>query len=303
MNNDTWTAADVPGQTGRVAVVTGGNRGLGYEVAALLARHGVSVVLAVRDAERGRMAAASIARAVPGADVVVQPVDLARQDSVRRAAAAIRSRYDRIDLLINNAGVMYTPRQTTVDGFELQLATNYLGHFTLTGLLLDRLLATPGSRVVNVSSLGHRIRARIDFNDLQSVGTYDRIAAYGRSKLALLMFTYELARRLSTTDTTIAVAAHPGSANTGLFYNSPLPIRIALAAMSPLFQTPRMGALPLLRAATGHGVANGEFYGPRLMGFRGYPVLARSSHESHDVELQSRLWKISERLTRVSYPV
>jgi len=303
MSNDKWTAADVPGQTGRVAVVTGANTGLGYEVATVLASRGASVVLAVRDAERGRLAVANIARAVPGADLVVQPVDLARQDSVRRAAAAIRSRYDRIDLLINNAGVMYTLRQTTVDGFELQLATNYLGHFTLTGLLLDRLLATPDSRVVNVSSLGHRIRAGIDFNDLQSVGSYDRIGAYGRSKLALLMFTYELARRLSTRGTTIAVAAHPGSANTTLFHNAPLPIRIALAAMSPLFQTPHMGALPLLRAATGQGVANGEFYGPRLMGFRGYPVLARSSHESHDAELQARLWKISEQLTRVSYPV
>ena len=195
--SEKWTERDVPEQQGRVAVVTGANTGLGFETARVLAARGASVVLAVRDVEKGKQAAARIAETAPGADLTVQELDLTSLESVRAAAAELRARHPRIDLLINNAGVMYTPRQTTRDGFELQFGTNHLGHFALTGLLLDLLLPVPGSRVVTVSSLGHRIRARIHFDDLQWERSYDRVAAYGQSKLANLMFTYELQRRLT----------------------------------------------------------------------------------------------------------
>src|SRR6266567_2511837 len=192
-----WTSDDVPGQRGRLAVVTGANTGLGFETARVLAARGASVVLAVRDTDKGKAAAARIAVTAPGATVTVQPLDLASLESIRAAAAELRARHPRIDLLVNNAGVMFPPKQTTVDGFELQLGTNHLGHFALTGLLLEQMLPVPGSRVVTVSSLAHRLRARINFGDLQSERSYRRVAAYGQSKLANLMFTYELHRRLS----------------------------------------------------------------------------------------------------------
>src|SRR6266496_311966 len=222
-----WTSDDVPGQHGRLAVVTGANTGLGFETARVLAARGASVVLAVRDTEKGKRAAARIAGTAPGANVTVQPLDLASLDSIRAAAAELRARHPRIDVLINNAGVMFTPRQATRDGFELQFGTNHLGHFALTGLLLEQMLPVPGSRVVTVSSLAHRIGARINFGDLQGERSYRRVAAYSQSKLANLMFTYELARRLSGAGTTIAVAAHPGLAGTELARYTP-----AIAAFS-----------------------------------------------------------------------
>src|SRR6516164_2966666 len=220
--NAKWTSEDVPGQQGRLAVVTDANTGLGFETAQVLAARGASVVLAVRDIEKGKRAAARIAGTAPGADVMVQHLDLTSLDSIRAAAGELRARHPRIDLLINNAGVMFTPRQATRDGFELQLGTNHLGHFALTGLLLEQMLPVPGSRVVTVSSTAHRLRARINFGDLQGERSYRRVAAYSQSKLANLMFTYELHRRLSgAAATTIAVAAHPGLANTELTRNSP----------------------------------------------------------------------------------
>ena len=298
-----WTSDDVPGQHGRVAVVTGANTGLGFETARVLAARGASVVLAVRDTEKGKAAAARIAGAAPGADVTVQHLDLACLESIRAAAAELRARHPAIDLLINNAGVMFTPQQTTGDGFELQLGTNHLGHFALTGLLLEQMLPVPGSRVVTVSSLAHRIGARINFDDLQGERSYRRVAAYSQSKLANLMFTYELHRRLSSaaTTTTIAVAAHPGLANTELTRNS----SAASAALARLIsQKPAMGALPTLRAATDPGVAGGQYYGPgRLLGTRGYPELAESSGQSRDTAIQRRLWTVSEELTGVTFPV
>ena len=298
-----WTSEDVPGQQGRLAVVTGANTGLGFETARVLAARGASVVLAVRDTEKGKAAAARIAGTAPGADVTVQPLDLTSLDSIRAAAAELRARHPAIDLLINNAGVMFTPKQTTRDGFELQLGTNHLGHFALTGLLLPQMLPVPGSRVVTVSSQAHRIRARINFGDLQGERSYRRVAAYSQSKLANLMFAYELHRRLSSaaTTTTIAVAAHPGLANTELTRNS----SAASAALARLIsQKPAMGALPVLRAATDPRVAGGQYYGPGgLFGTRGYPKLARSSRRSRDTAIQRRLWTISEELTGVTFPV
>src|SRR3954463_4074717 len=191
-----WTTDDIPDQTGRTAVITGANTGLGYETAAALAAKGAHVVLAVRNTDKGQAAADLISRRSPGASVAVQELDLTSLASIRAAAEDIRAAHDSIDLLINNAGVMFTPRSTTKDGFELQFGTNHLGHFAFTGLLLDRLLPVEGSRVVTVSSVGHRILAKILFDDLQWERGYNRVRAYGQSKLANLMFPYELQRRL-----------------------------------------------------------------------------------------------------------
>jgi NAD(P)-dependent dehydrogenase (short-subunit alcohol dehydrogenase family) len=204
-------------------------------------------------------------------------------------------------LLVNNAGVMFPPRQSTRDGFELQFGTNHLGHFAFTGLLLEEMLPVPGSRVVTVSSLAHRVRARINFGDLQGQRSYSRLGAYGQSKLANLMFTYELQRRLSGTGTTIAVAAHPGLAGTGLSRYTPAIVAFSYALVS---QQAAMGALPVLRAATDPGVLGGQYYGPRgLFGARGYPTLTHSSRRSHDTAVQRRLWAVSEELTGVTFPV
>jgi len=299
--NAKWTTADVPGQHGRLAVVTGANTGLGLEAARVLAARGASVVLAVRDIEKGKRAADRIAGAAPGANVMVQPLDLTSLDSIRAAAGELRAQHPGIDLLINNAGVMFPPKQTTRDGFELQFGTNHLGHFALTGLLLEQMLRVPGYRVVTVSSIAHRVQARINFDDLQGERSYRRVAAYGQSKLANLMFTYELQRRLSGAGTTIAVAAHPGLAATELTRNSPA---IAAFSYARVSQNAAMGALPILRAATDPSVLGGQYYGPGgFFGTRGHPKLAHSSRQSHDTAIQHRLWTVSEELTGVTFPV
>ncbi|OSC40349.1 SDR family NAD(P)-dependent oxidoreductase [Mycobacterium decipiens] len=299
-----WTAADIPDQTGRTAVVTGANTGLGFETAAALAARGALVVLAVRNLDKGKQAAARITGATAGADVELQELDLASLESVRAAAAQLKSDHERIDLLINNAGVMYTPKSRTADGFEMQFGTNHLGHFALTGLLLDRLLPVAGSRVVTVSSLGHRIRAAIHFDDLQWETSYSRVGAYGQSKLANLLFTYELQRRLAPGGTTIGVAAHPGGSNTELMRNLPRWVTAASILLEPFVQDADRGALPILRAATDPAVRGGQYFGPDGFGeIRGYPKVVASSAQSHDVELQRRLWTVSEELTGVVYPV
>jgi NAD(P)-dependent dehydrogenase (short-subunit alcohol dehydrogenase family) len=289
-------------------VITGANTGLGFETARLLAAHGATVVLAVRNPDKGKAAAARIG----APEVSVQRLDLTSLDSIRTAAAELRAAHPRIDLLINNAGVMYTPKQVTKDGFELQFGTNHLGHFALTGLLLDALLPAPGSRVVTLSSMGHRIRADIHFDDLQWERSYSRVGAYGQSKLANLMFTYELQRRLAaasarpgTEAATIAVAAHPGTANTELARNLPTALRPATPIILPLIsQSAEMGALPTLRAATDPDVRGGQYYGPGgFMEQRGAPKVVESRAASHDAETQRRLWKVSEELTGVTFPV
>ncbi|CPW51464.1 Putative short-chain dehydrogenase/reductase [Mycobacteroides abscessus] len=227
-----WSTTDIPDQTGRVAIVTGANTGLGLETAKALAAHGAHVVLAVRNAEKGKAAADAITAAHSNADVTLQSLDLSSLESVRRASDELKARYDKIDLLINNAGVMWTEKSSTADGFELQFGTNHLGHYAFTGLLLERLLPVEGSRVVTVSSIGHRIRAAIHFDDLQWERDYDRVAAYGQSKLANLLFTYELQRRLAGTNT-VALAAHPGGSNTELARNSPLWVRAVFDGLRP----------------------------------------------------------------------
>ncbi|PRY10785.1 SDR family NAD(P)-dependent oxidoreductase [Kineococcus rhizosphaerae] len=294
-----WNQQHVPDQTGRVAIVTGANTGLGFSTAQALAARGARVVLAVRDVAKGRAAAGRM-----GGDVQVTELDLTSLASVRSAAAELRENHPRIDLLVNNAGVMYTPRETTRDGFERQFGTNHLGHFALTGLLLDRLTPVEGSRVVTVSSVGHRIRAAIHFDDLQWERSYSRTGAYGQSKLANLLFTYELQRRLAPLGTTVAVAAHPGVASTELLRNSPAALqRLGNPVARRLAQSADMGALPTLRAATDPAVLGGQYYGPGGRGeVRGFPEVVTSSPQSYDLALQRRLWAVSEDLTGVEFP-
>ena len=301
-----WTAADVPDQSGRIAIITGSNTGIGYEAAAVLAGKGAHVVLAVRNLDKGKQAAERLAAQTPDAAVSLQQLDLTSLESIRSAADALRSTYPRIDLLINNAGVMYTSKDTTRDGFELQFGTNHLGHFALTGLLLENLLPVAGSRVVTVSSVGHRILAAIHFDDLQWERNYNRVAAYGQSKLANLLFTYELGRRLAAKGApTIAVAAHPGASATELTRNLPELVRGPGEFLWGLVaQGQDMGALPTLRAATDPGVRNAQYYGPDGIGeSRGYPKVVASSAQSHNEDIQRRLWEVSEKLTGVTYGV
>jgi NAD(P)-dependent dehydrogenase (short-subunit alcohol dehydrogenase family) len=301
-----WTAADAPDQQGRVVVITGANTGIGFHTAAMLAEKGAHVVLAVRNLDKGRRALAQMSTRTPHAEVTLQHLDLGSLESVRAAADDLRVTHPKIDLLINNAGVMFTRNDVTADGFELQFGTNHLGHFALTGLLLDRLLEAEWSRVVTMSSPVHRMCQSIDFGDLQWEKGYSRIGAYAQSKLANLLFTYELQRRLTQRNaTTIAVAAHPGGSFTQQFQQTPILIRPLVNLIGPrVLNKPEISALSPLRAATAVDVRGGEYFGPD--GFRevrGYPKVAQSSDLSHDDKAQQRLWEISEELTGVRYPL
>jgi NAD(P)-dependent dehydrogenase (short-subunit alcohol dehydrogenase family) len=298
----TWREPDVPAQAGRTALVTGANSGIGFETARVLAERGAAVVLACRDPGKASAAAVRIAAAAPRASLSVVRLDLASLASIRAAAEELRAGYDRLDLVINNAGLMMPPYGRTEDGFELQFGTNHLGHFALTGLLLDRMMAVPGSRVVTLSSNGHRM-GRIDFGNLQWEHGYRRPAAYGRSKLANLLFTYELQRRLAACGAaTAALAAHPGTSRTELTRH--LPAWMRAGALVVPNQSSAMGALPTLRAATDPGARGGEYYGPAGLGeFTGPARRVGSSGRSHDAATARRLWAESERLTGVTYPV
>lgn len=300
-SRDRWSLDHVPDQTGRTAVVTGASSGLGAVTARELAARGAHVVLACRDTAKGEAVAADLERAQ------VVRLDLSSLDSVREAAREIRDGHERVDLLVNNAGVMMTPQGVTADGFELQVGTNHLGHFALTGLLLEVLLATPGSRVVTVSSLAHRFGGgRLDLADLQAERGYDPMSAYARSKLANLLFTHELQRRLSDAGAgTVALAAHPGLSRTSLARYLPAPVRPLVAAGNLLVgQSAAQGALPVLRAATDPAAVGGEYYGPSgFREFRGRPVTVGSSRGAQDPEMMRRLWEVSEELTGVRPPV
>ena len=297
-----WTAGDIPDQRERVAVVTGANSGLGLVTARELSRAGARVVLASRSAQKGQDAAVRIAAAVPGADVRPAVLDLADLESVRAFAAVAP---DRLDLLINNAGVMAAPRRITKDGFESHFATNHLGHFALTGLLLGRLLAAPAPRVVTVSSTMHR-GGTIDFDDLQGERKYSRWGAYSQSKLANLMFCFELQRRAAAAGTALlSMAAHPGYAATNLqaagtdrFYE-----RWFMAIGNRLFaQNAEMGALPTLYAATFPDLPGGTYVGPGGRSEqRGYPKVVTAAGKAYDEQAWRRLWELSETLTGVRY--
>ncbi|MFC1404796.1 MULTISPECIES: oxidoreductase [Streptacidiphilus] len=295
-----WTTADVPDQTGRIALVTGANTGLGLQTATVLAERGATVVLACRNPRKAEAAAAAI-----GGRTELLALDLASLDSVRAAAAEAHQRFDHLDLLIDNAGVMYPPYQRTADGFELQFGTNHLGHFALTGLLLDLLRDTEGSRVVVLSSITHKqARHGLDFGDLQSERHYRRAAAYARSKLANLMFMYALQRRLAASDArTIALAAHPGFTATELTRHTRAPLRPLNTLVEGLVaQSVEGGALPTLRAATDPLAMGAHYYGPDgPFEMRGLPVLKAAAAPAHDRSAQERLWAVSENLTGVTY--
>ena len=300
-----WTVERIGDQGGRTAVITGANSGIGFETAKELAAHGATVILACRDEAKGRDAAERITAAVPGASVDVVQLDLASLASVREAAERIRSRRPRLDLLINNAGLMMPPSGRTEDGFELQIGTNHLGHFALTGRLLDLLLAAPGSRIVTVSSFGHR-QGRIDLDDLSfDRREYRRGAAYGQSKLANIMFTYELQRRLAEAGAkTIAVTLAPGAVPTELQRHVSDRTRLLGDFLMRTLGQPdaATGALSTLRAATDPAAKGGEYYAPDgFMGWKGHPAAAQSSSRSRDTDIQRRLWAESERLTGVTY--
>jgi NAD(P)-dependent dehydrogenase (short-subunit alcohol dehydrogenase family) len=303
-----WTEADIQDLAGRTAVVTGGNAGLGLQISRVLAGRGAHVVLACRSVEKGKAAAALI-----GDDTAVVRLDLASLASVRSAAEEIRARYPRLDLLINNAGVMDIPYERTADGFELTLATNHLGPFALTGLLLDRLLAADGSRIVTMSSISH-LQGRVDFDDLQGERRYRPDAAYGQSKLANLLFTFELDRRLRAAGVqTSALAAHPGVVYTDLFATASKLNQALLKPQSRIInfwavQDVRMGALPALRAATDPAAQGGDYFGPRRYGLRsrfytGYPDRVEPSTSARDAAVQARLWQVSEQLTGVPFHI
>jgi NAD(P)-dependent dehydrogenase (short-subunit alcohol dehydrogenase family) len=304
-----WTAAEVPDQSGRIAVVTGASGGLGLETASVLAQRGATVVLACRDMDKARRAADRLRVEAGPASVRVVRLDLASLASVREAAEEIRSSCPRLDLLINNAGVMAVPYRRTEDGYELTFATNHLGHFALAALVLGPLLATPGARIVTVSSIGHR-QGEMHFDDLNFEHDYEPWHAYWQSKLANLLFTYELQARLAAAGAdAIALAAHPGNSRTELWRTTP---RLTQTLYNPrlrmltfwLAQSPELGALATLRAAVDPAARGGDYYGPpgRLQ-YTGYPARVESSARSHDLAAQRRLWEISEQLTGVSYPV
>jgi NAD(P)-dependent dehydrogenase (short-subunit alcohol dehydrogenase family) len=300
-----WTPSDAPDQTGRTAVVTGANSGLGYEVTKALAERGAHVVMACRSTDRGERAADDVVRAVPDASLTVRELDLADLDSVERFAAEFVADYDTLDLLANNAGVMALPRRETADGFEMQFGTNHLGHFALTGHLFESLRAAPEPRVVTVSSGLHE-RGRIDFDDLQGERDYDKWEAYAQSKLANLLFAYELDRR---TDEVVSVGAHPGWAATNLqtagpeMTGSTLRKAAMKVANAVAAQDAADGALPILYALTMADVSGRDYYGPGgFMQMRGPPERQRSSERSYDREPARRLWTVSTDLTGVSYP-
>jgi NAD(P)-dependent dehydrogenase (short-subunit alcohol dehydrogenase family) len=298
---DKWTAADIPDQSGRVAVVTGANSGLGLIDSRELARAGARVIMACRNTEKGEAAAEQIRGAVPEGEVEVAGLDLADLESIRAFAETAP---DGIDLLINNAGVMAPPRRLTKDGFESQFGTNHLGHFALTGLLLQKLLATPEPRVVTESSGAHRI-GRINFDDLQGERRYIRWLGYGQSKLANLMFAFELERRASEAGAPLkSLAVHPGYSRTNLQFAAPPIHERAVMAVTNLLvaQSAEMGALPTLYAATVPELPGGSFIGPDgLMEQRGYPKVVTAAGRAYDEDAWRRLWEISEELTGVHY--
>ena len=293
-----WTAENIPDLTGKIAIVTGANRGIGYAAARVLACKGATVILACRNRDKGEAAVRQIAQECPGAEAELLQLDLSDLASVRRFADEFTNRYDRLDILINNAGIMRTPFRRTADGFELQFGTNHLGHFALTGLLLALIIRTSQARVVTVSSGGERF-GEIDFDNLNAEKRYDAGGAYAQSKLANLLFTYELQRRLEDAGVdTIAVAAHPGWTVTNLQVHWRM-----IRMLNPFIgQKPIMGALPALHAATAPNVQGGDYYGPGgWLELRGYPTKVQSSDRSHDRAVAARLWTVSEELTGVQY--
>lgn len=294
----------VASQKGRIAIVTGANSGLGFETALALARKEMKVIMACRSMDKTEKAKNDILRKVPGADVEIFLVDLSSLSSVRDFAKNFLAKYNHLDLLINNAGIMIPPYSKTEDGFESQMGANYFGHFLLTGLLLDTIRNTPGSRIVSLSSNAHK-NGIIHFDDLQWEKKYSPMDGYRQSKLACLMFAYELQRRLDKAGSkTISVAAHPGVSVTNLVKQIPNWLIILLLPLARLFtHSIEKGALPTLYAALGTDVKGGDYFGPQGRSeWTGKPGKAISTPLSHNLEIARRLWDVSEQLTGFRYP-
>ena len=306
----TWSSADIVDLTGRVALVTGANSGIGYETAKALADHGAHVIMACRNEDKARQARDKMESELDRCSLELLHIDLADLVSVRRAAETLLSAHARLDLLINNAGVMGTPYRLTADGFELQMGTNHFGHFALTGLLLDRIVTTERSRIVTVSSHLHRT-GRLRATDPAGVGSHNTWMSYGASKLANLLFSAELSRRLGAAGLpTLAVAAHPGWTRSNLagsgaaLGTSRVRRRLGRAAGTTLGQSTAAGALPILCAATSGAIRSGQYVGPaHLFGLFGPPRLARPSRRARDAVAAAALWRASEELTGVRYSV
>lgn len=295
-----WGEREVPEQTGRIAIVTGANSGIGFETARVLAQKGARLVLACRNREKGEAACANIKQHAPQAKVECQLLDLASLESIKAFAEGFTAAGQRLDLLINNAGLMMPPLGRTADGFELQFGTNHLGHFALTGRLLPVLLQTAGSRVVTVSSILHRY-GPLDFHNLNAEKGYSPTRAYGYSKLANLLFMRELHRRChNASSSLLSVAAHPGSTRTNLQqYASIIRWSMTLPFMA---QEAPAGALPILYAATASEVSGGDYYGPQgWFELTGPPGKASMSKHARDDEAAGKLWELSEKLTGVTY--
>jgi NAD(P)-dependent dehydrogenase (short-subunit alcohol dehydrogenase family) len=300
-----WTTSDIPDQSGRLALVTGANSGLGLVTARELAAAGAQVIVACRNTEKGSAAIEEIRSAAPDATVELAALDLADLSSVRTFATRFAEQHEGLDLLVNNAGVMATPYRKTADGFESQLGTNHFGHFALTGLLMDALLARPEPRVVTVSSTAHRT-GRINFDDLDSERSYRRWRAYGQSKLANLLFCFELDRRAREAGVPLrSVAAHPGYSATNLQFAGPTAPheRFIMAITNRVIaQSADMGALPTLYAATVPDLPGGSFVGPDgFMEGRGHPKVVKASGAAYDSEAARRLWEVSEEATGVNF--
>jgi NAD(P)-dependent dehydrogenase (short-subunit alcohol dehydrogenase family) len=304
MENEKWTTANIPDLTGRVIIVTGGNSGLGYESVKAFAEKGAEIILASRSVEKGEAAKTSIGN-VKGKIVVMQ-LDLMDFASIKNFAAEFLKKYTRLDVLLNNAGIMTTPYFLTKDGLEAQNGTNHFGHFVLTALLFELIKNTPDSRIVNVSSMAHK-QGKMDFDNLlfENGKGYSPIKSYGRSKLLNLLFTYELQRMIEAAGIkSIAVAAHPGVSNTNLarYLEDKLIFKILKPLMMPFMQSQDMGALPQIRASVDPHVKGGEYYGPG--GFnemKGFPVRVQSNSASHSLQDARKLWEISEKITGVSF--
>ncbi|HXG29806.1 MAG TPA: oxidoreductase [Nevskiales bacterium] len=299
--NRPWTAQNIPALHGKLALVTGANRGLGLEITRALARAGATVILGCRDRAKGEAAARQLCSEIPGARLEVMDVDLAELASIRRFAEAFGARFPRLDILCNNASAILAPFGKTRDGFEMHLGTNVIGTYALTLRLLDSLCAAPGARVVNTASLAHRLTPGLDFDDPHfERKPYRDMDAYGKSKLATLLFTFELDRRLKRAAApVIAVAAHPGYTATNLDLGG-----FFMRLSTRLFaQPPARGALPALYAATAAGVAGGDYYGPGgFKQLKGFPEKVDCRPEARDPQLAARLWALCERLTGLRYP-
>jgi NAD(P)-dependent dehydrogenase (short-subunit alcohol dehydrogenase family) len=293
-----WTIQDIPGQSGKIAVVTGANSGIGEPTARELGRAGAHVVIACRNPQKAEAALERLREAAPGASFEFIPLDLADLESVEAFADAFKAKHERLDLLVNNAGVMVPPYGKTKQGFEMQLGTNHLGHFALTGHLMGLLLATSDSRVVSLSSMAHRM-GKLNFNDLQREKRYFAWEAYGQSKVACLFFTYELQRRLAATGAQcMALSSHPGWTDTNLQANS----WSARTFGAILAMKPEGGAGPSLRAATDITAQGGSYYGPSgFMEISGAPKVVTSNRYSRNEEVAMRLWRVSQELTGVRF--